>query len=194
MAKLENVVNIISGSPQFRIEESFDLKAPVYTFYSQADLNSDLVNSNNFKDEKKTIRTLDKVSLLQEGDVVFSMVSGMATLVRKCHEDYIFTHNYLKLVPTGEFRSGYLVYLLNEDSIIQKQFKQGLQGSQVMKYSVGQLKGLEIPELPSVKVQKYVENIYFKQLRVEALKKEVAEKETLLRKELLKGAIANDRK
>ena len=42
MLRIHDVVNVVSGTPQFRIAETLDPAAPVYKFYSQADLELDL--------------------------------------------------------------------------------------------------------------------------------------------------------
>lgn len=44
----------------------------------------------------KVIRTNDKVRILFDGDLVFSLISGKAGIVRKKHEGYLYTQNYIK--------------------------------------------------------------------------------------------------
>jgi hypothetical protein len=56
----------------------------------------------------------------------------------------------------------------------------GLQGSQVLKYTLKQLKELEIPKLPSIEKQRIVGDVYFKQLRLQALRKRAANLETTI--------------
>ena len=63
-----------------------------------------------------------------------------------------------------------MVYLLNENKAVRKQFARGMQGSQVLKYTVKQVKELEIPAFPSLDRQKIIGDIYFKQLRLAAIK------------------------
>ena len=46
MGRLSEFVKFESGSPQFRIKQSTDTKAPVYTYYSQTDLFDDLSTLN----------------------------------------------------------------------------------------------------------------------------------------------------
>ncbi|AYW46788.1 restriction endonuclease subunit S [Tetragenococcus koreensis] len=175
---IKNLVKFTSGSPQFRINESFLVEAPIYLFYDQSDLAEDLVDLSLDNTEKKRVHTLDELSTLRAGDVVFSLISGKAAIVRSAHEDYLYTQNYIKLVPKKELDSRFLVYLLNEDKQVRRQFQKGIQGSATMKYTVKQLKELVMPTLPNLEKQKKIGSIYFKQLRKQALKERVAELET----------------
>ncbi|RYL94278.1 restriction endonuclease subunit M [Sporolactobacillus sp. THM7-4] len=180
MRRLGEIVDFVSGSPQFRITESFDKQAPLYNFYSQIDLSDDLVGMVSLDNENKQIRTSDKVNTLCAQDVVFSLTSGTASMVREVHKNYLYTQNYVKLDPRNNIDSKYLVYLLNEDKTIRKQLMRGLQGSQVMKYTLKQLKDLEIPKPPSFEKQKKIGDVYFKQLRLQALRNRVAQSETAI--------------
>ena len=38
------MVGFVSGSPQFRITEAFDVDAPIYTYYSQLKMTDNLVD------------------------------------------------------------------------------------------------------------------------------------------------------
>jgi restriction endonuclease S subunit len=178
MKKLIELVELVSGTPQFRISEVFDEKTPLFTYYSQTDLTDDLVGIISKDTENKQVRTKDKVNTLYDGDVVFSLITGIATIVRKEHEGYLYTQNYVKLLPSHNIDSKFLVYLINENKTIKKQFMVGLQGSQVLKYTLKQLKELEIYKIPSIDKQKIIGQVYFNQLRLEALKNRVAKLET----------------
>lgn len=180
MEKLSEMVEFVSGSPQFRITEVFDVNAPLYTYYSQTDIGDDLVDIVSSNVDNKQVRTQDKVNTLYTGDVVFSLISGISTIVRKEHEGYLYTQNYVKLIPNENVDSQYLVYLLNEDKSIKKQFLMGLQGSQVLKYTLKQVKELELPELPSIEKQQIIGEVYFNQLRLQALRNRAANSETTI--------------
>jgi restriction endonuclease S subunit len=178
MKKLSKLVELVSGSPQFRITEVFDEKAPLFTYYSQTDLTDDLVGIISNGADNKQVRTNDKVNTLCHGDVVFSLITGTAAMVRKEHEGYLYTQNYVKLLPGNNIDPKFLVYLINENKTIKKQFVLGLQGSQVLKYTLKQLKELKIPKIPSIDKQKIIGQVYFNQLRLQALKNRAAELET----------------
>ncbi|AVP54382.1 restriction endonuclease subunit S [Clostridium tetani] len=181
MEKLSELVELVSGSPQFRITEVFDEKTPLFTYYSQTDLTDDLVGITSKTVNNKQVRTNDKLNTLCDGDVVFSLITGIATIVRKEHEGYICTQNYVKLLPSHKIDSKFLVYLINENKIIKKQFVLGLQGSKVLKYTLKQLKELEIPKIPSIDKQKIIGQVYFNQLRLQTLRNRAAELETKIR-------------
>ncbi|KOF57479.1 MULTISPECIES: restriction endonuclease subunit S [Clostridium] len=188
MKKLSELVALVSGSPQFRITEVFDEKTPLFTYYSQTNLTDDLVGIISNDVGNKQVRTNDKVNTLCDGDVVFSLITGIATIVRKEHEGYLYTQNYVKLLPSHKIDSKFLVYLLNENKTIKKQFVLGLQGSQVLKYTLKQLKELEIPKIPSIDKQKIIGQVYFNQLRLQALRNRAAELETKIRLSKLEEA------
>ena len=178
MKRLSELVELVSGSPQFRITEVFDEKTPLFTYYSQTDLTDDLVGIISKDVDNKQVRTNDKVNTLCHGDVVFSLITGIAAIVGKEHQGYLYTQNYVKLLPSNNIDSKFLVYLINENKIIKKQFVLGLQGSQVLKYTLKQLKQLEIPKIPSIDKQKIIGQVYFNQLRLQSLKNRAAELET----------------
>lgn len=188
MKKLENVVEFVSGSPQFRIKETFDDKAPFYTYYGQSDIEDDLLGMDSKRGNSKQVRTFDKVNTLCQGDVVFSLISGKSTLVGINHQGYLYTQNYVKLVTDEKVDSKCLVYLLNEDQFIKKQLQIGLQGSQVLKYTLKQVKELELPDLPSIEKQRLIGELYFNQLRLEALRNRAANSETAIVLERLREA------
>lgn len=180
MKRLEGVVKFISGSPQFRIKEVLDNQAPLYIYYGQTDLEADLVDIHADGSGSKQVRTFDKVNTLCEGDIVFSLISGKSTIIGAKHQGYLYTQNYIKLVAGEKIDAKYLVFLLNEDNLIEKQLEVGLQGSQVLKYTLKQLKDLELPDLPTVEKQRIIGEIYFKQLRMEALRNRAAKAETTI--------------
>ena len=179
--KLSELVELVSGTPQFRIVEVSNPKAPVFTYYTQTDLNDDLVGIISSDVDNKQVRTNDKVSTLSTGDVLFSLITGKATIVRKEHEGYLYTQNYVKLLHAEDIDSKFLVYLMNESKAIRKRLMLGLQGSLVLKYTLTQLRDLEIKKIPSIDKQKIIGQVYFNQLRLKALRNRVTELEAKIR-------------
>lgn len=112
--KLTDVVELKSGTPQFRLIETSDPEAPVYCFYGQQELEADLTGMGGDADCAKRIRTHDAVEVLSADDLVFSLMSGKAALVSERHEGYLLTQNFSKLAPSPMIDARYLVYLLNE--------------------------------------------------------------------------------
>ncbi|WP_196590459.1 restriction endonuclease subunit S [Pectinatus frisingensis] len=180
MRTLRELVTFISGSPQFRIQESLATNAPRYVYYGQSDLMDDLMSMRSIQVDSKEVRTKDEVHTLSYGNVVFSLITGQATIVRRAHDGYLYTQNYIKLLPTSTIDAGFLVYLLNEDKSIRKQFFIGLQGSQVLKYTLQQLKEIRIEELPPLDRQQQIGELYLKQLHLTALKNRVVELEKIV--------------
>ena len=80
-----------------------------------------------------------------------------------------------------------MAYLINENQSIKRQFKQNLQGSQVIRYSLKLLKEIALPELPSIEIQRVIGDIYFKQLLLRSLRQRVAENTYRLSIAMLQG-------
>ncbi|MDO4699843.1 MAG: restriction endonuclease subunit S [Moraxella sp.] len=172
---LGEIANLQGGTPQFRTHESTEPSAPVYYYYTQSELDIDFWQSDVPNAAPKPIRTMDNITQLNTGDVVFSLISGKAAQVQAIHQGYLYTQNYLKITPKFELNATYLLYLLNENADIARQFSLGLQGSQVLKYTVKQLKELRLPTLPSLDIQALIGNIYLQSQRLITLKKQIAD-------------------
>ncbi len=188
MMQMLEIVKLISGTPQFRIEESMDSDAPVYFFFGQSEMEDDLSGVETLSGIKKQIRTFDEVGTLESGDLVFSLISGKAAIVRSCHDGYLYTQNYVKLLPVAEIDAGYLLYMLNEDANIKRQLQSSQQGSATLKFTIRQLSDLSFPVLPQIEKQRVIGELYFNQLRLASLKKKVATAETTMVLEKLKEA------
>ena len=187
MVQLKDITIIESGTSQFRINEAQGEDAPIRFFYGQAELEADLTSLASSIDPKQ-IRTNDEVSTLKDGDLVFSLISGKSTIVKPWHEGYVFTQNYVRIVPAPLIDSCFLAYLLNENEEIKRQLAIGQQGSITLKYTVKQLSSLQIPNLPPIKRQKIIGDLYFRQLKLAALEKRLADSETKLVLQRLKEA------
>lgn len=176
---LVELIDLVPGSSQFRITESLnDENSPSYLLYSQQSLREDLQGIYDIEDpDNKVIRTFDDVTTLNDGDIVFSLISGIAAIVNKNHEGNLYTQNYVKLIPRINIDSKFLVYCLNENKIIRRQLQNGMQGSIVMKHTLKQLKEVTFPDIPELLRQKSIGEIYLKQLRLNALRYRVAELE-----------------
>lgn len=188
MMKMLELAELHSGTPQFRIKESMDSDAPVYFFFGQSEMEDDLAGVETLGGTRKQIRTYDDVGTLKSGDLVFSLISGMATIVRSCHDGYLYTQNYVKLVPLPVIDAGYLAYMLNEDGNIKRQLQSSQQGSATLKFTIRQLRDLVFLAPPPIEKQRVIGELYYCQLRLLALKKKVATAETTLVIEKLKEA------
>lgn len=189
MNSLNQVAMFQSGTSQFRIREDPHEEAPAYFFYGQSDLEEDLTGLPVSDVQRRQVRTFDSVSVATEGDVVFSLISGTAAIVQALHTGFLLTQNYVVLEPTEGLDSRYLLYLLNEHVDVRRQLRLGQQGSIVIKYTVGQLKKLELPPLPPMGRQQAIGELYCNQLRLEALRKRASELETTLVLEHIKEVV-----
>ncbi|KXT76844.1 restriction endonuclease subunit S [Streptococcus sp. DD12] len=177
--QLGDLVSFQVGFPQFRVKERPN--GHRYKIYNQLDLEDDLAGVSHKERESKELTTADQLTCLSSGDLVFSLISGTAAIVSKEHEGYFYTQNYVVLEPSNELDKNFLLYLLNEDKAVKRQFLLGLQGSAVLKYTVKQLRELQLPRLESLERQRLIGAIYRKQEEVKALKTRQAEREYLLR-------------
>jgi hypothetical protein len=180
MSILSERVRLDSGTPQFRIREARLGHAPSYPFYGQPEMEADLTGMAAAEKPKKQIQTLDLVSTLEPGDIIFSLISGKAAAIQPRHQGYLFTQNYVRLTPADSIDGKYLVYALNEDLNIRRQLQSGQQGSATLKHTVRQLGSLKLQPLPPIECQRAIGELYFCQLRLEALKRRVATAETTI--------------
>lgn len=188
MKKIQDVCELVSGTPQFRISESFDENTPVYYFYGQSEIECDLIGMDLGVEVRKKVRTFDIVNTVKSGDVIFSLISGKASLVSAFHSGFLFTQNYIKIVVPKSIDEKFLIYILNENVNIKRQLQTGLQGSMVLKYTIKQLRELELPKLPLIEKQKIIGEVYFNQLRLQALRNRAASTETTIVLEKIKEA------
>ncbi|MGY3724353.1 restriction endonuclease subunit S [Granulicatella balaenopterae] len=179
-------VDFEAGSPQFRIKEHKGEGAKTYSYYSQTDIVNDLITIPFIEEDHKQVTTTGNVVLVEEGDLIFSLISGKCAIAQTYSSGYLLTQNYVKLRIKGGIDKKYLMYLINEDKKIARQFQASMQGSITMKYTVKQLRELDLKNLPSIEIQEKIGDIYTKQLRKQALKERLAKNETLLILEKLK--------
>lgn len=192
MISFAKIAKFRSGTPQFRIGEDLGPQAPCYYLYSQTDLEEDLKGLFDFNTDRRQIRTHDVVVTASAGDIVFSLLSGTAALIQKDHEGFLLTQNYVVITPSNDLDHKYLVYLLNESPSIRHQLRIGQQGSVVGKYTLNQLKSLELPPLPEKSKQQLIGELYCNQLKLETLRKHVAELETTLVLEHIKEVLNHE--
>lgn len=176
---LKNIVQFSVGASVYRLKESSSPNSKLITFYGQNELQEDLYQIQLLNADRKQLKlNINKSTLLlKENDIIFSLISGVAAIVLKEHENYLCTQNYVKIIPSSKISSKYLVYLLNESKFVKKQFFNGLQGSSIQRYTLAQLNSLRLPSLPSRKQQELIGNIYLNGLKLKTLKEHMADLE-----------------
>ena len=187
---IQNIFHSNTGISQYRIEESNRSDAKVYILYGQNELYEDLYGVPGAMSDRKQIKVdgMGPGAIAKEGDLLFSTISGESTIVSAEHDGYVFTQNYARMEPMSRLVDRkYMAYLINENQSIKRQFKQNLQGSQVIRYSLKLLKEIALPELPSIEIQRVIGDIYFKQLLLRSLRQRVAENTYRLSIAMLQG-------
>ena len=188
MVCIKDLFHSNTGVSQYRLDEDVTGEAKIYTLYGQNELYEDIYGVPGERQDRKQIKTTFTGDVLEEGDLLFSAISGEATIVGKDHVGYIFTQNYVRMVPTSnKIDLKYMMFLINEDPSIKRQFQQNLQGSQVIRYSLKLLKDIELPQLPPLEVQRIIGDVYYKELRVRSLQQRVADNMYTLRVAMLQG-------
>ncbi|UXN36725.1 restriction endonuclease subunit S [Avibacterium paragallinarum] len=181
---LKDIAFIESGTPLFRINQINEKNVPSYALYDQADLLADFELQDVIPINER-IFTWDNVLSLIEGDIVFGLMSGLVASVSSTREGHIISNNFVRLRPKIALDTNFLVYLLNQDSDIKRQFTMSLQGSTVRKYSVSQLRMLELGKLPPLEIQRRIGRVYQMERRLQTIKKRLASNETALKNHYL---------
>ncbi|MFA1014315.1 restriction endonuclease subunit S [Dubosiella newyorkensis] len=167
-----------SGIPQFRIRVSESDESPVYYYYTQDMLQRDLElddTEENLK-EARQIRTNDSVMVVHTGDLIVNSITGDAAIVQPVHNGFMLTKNFYRIVPNSNLDSAYLLYLLNEDHMIEKEMRRKSNGINSHLISVRELENLRLPKLPSLEEQKIIGDLYLNLKKLTRLKKKNSER------------------
>lgn len=194
--KLEELAHFTGGSLQVRLDTTSWEDARDYILYNQQhhQLDGYEVIEEVIEEviDSRTVTTDREVTLLEEGDLLFSLLSGKAVLVRAEHAGLLYTQNYIKIEPNAKLDKVFLLYLINESSAIRRQFYQSLQGSEVMKYTVKQLKSLQLGALPPLDSQQKLGKIYLDGLVLRQKRQAYAQGDFLRLTYLLKEVYAHE--
>ncbi|HEL1656652.1 TPA: restriction endonuclease subunit S [Streptococcus suis] len=190
--KLEELALFTGGSLQVRLDTTSWEDARDYILYNQQHHQLDGYEVIEEVIDSRTVTTDREVTLLEEGDLLFSLLSGKAVLVRAEHAGLLYTQNYIKIEPIAKLDKVFLLYLINESSAIRRQFYQSLQGSEVMKYTVKQLKSLQLGALPPLDSQQKLGKIYLDGLALRQKRQAYAQGDFLRLTYLLKEVCAHE--
>lgn len=190
--KLEELAHFTGGSLQVRLDTTSWEDARDYILYNQQHHQLDGYEVIEEVIDSRTVTTDREVTLLEEGDLLFSSLSGKAVLVRAEHAGLLYTQNYIKIEPIAKLDKVFLLYLINESSAIRRQFYQSLQGSEVMKYTVKQLKSLQLGALPPLDSQQKLGKIYLDGLVLRQKRQAYAQGDFLRLTYLLKEVYAHE--
>ncbi|MDR2977079.1 MAG: hypothetical protein LBV19_07235, partial [Streptococcaceae bacterium] len=103
--------------------------------------------SNSPSLETRRVENSEKLIYVSEGDIVVSLISQRATVVR-IKEKMFLSPNYIKVTPKSlEIPKEYFVYWFNESYEARKQIEQGMQGSIINKLSINFLRELNFTRI-----------------------------------------------
>ncbi len=182
LMKISRFAEIINGTAQFRIVESINNSDHDYVVYDQNHLIADLTFESRSENKiAKHIRTSNSVQTLNSGDLVYSLVSGMAAIVSEKHSGFLQTRNYLKIVPNGTYDKQYLAFMLNESRDVRRQIAKNIQGSVIVKLSSEVVSNIDIQET-NFEIQRKIGGTYMNYQKVSSLraKKQELEKSLLI--------------
>lgn len=183
--RLDEIVSVRIGRNLSRMKEQNDL---ALSSYSYEDLMCDLTGtlSEGAQLILEGSRNNDDNYTIKAGDVVFSFVSSIASIVSEVNSGKIINQNFAKLIIDGiEVDDRYLCYALNESTKMKKQMAVSMQGSAIPKLTPSILKNLEL-ELPNLEKQRVIGEGYFTLMKRQALVKKQTELEGQLYLEVLK--------
>lgn len=187
--KLGDLLDITLSIPFKRLNQDTS-QTRERIIYNQTHFDNDSIGMTLREEvDEDTIFLDDGETVVHEGDIIIACNTGRAALVHTAHEGYVISMSFMRCTvrPNVSLDAGYLVYLLNEDQDIQRQRRRLGQGSVIVRYTAPQIRNLTLRDIPTLDIQRRIGNIYEKILRLEALRKRVAERKRHMVLETLKG-------
>lgn len=129
----------------------------------------------------RTIRTDDPVFVIQEGDVIYNLMTHQAAIVSKETAGCMISAGFVRLTPNPGLDPSYLVFLFNEDDDLRRQLERKSAGQITKKSTLRDLESLELPAIPDMETQQQIGQAYLLSKKLAARKmKNVQEKETAI--------------
>ena len=158
--KLKKLVKFTSGINPSRINQEFLDK---YSFYDKESFEKDLIFESAQDSNKKNI--IDD-SLLED-EIIFYSLSNQMAIVSKSNIGKIPSLNFSKVeIISNKIDRNYLLYLFNENQMIQRQIERERQGMILLKLPLISLYEIDIPMIPLEEQEKigkiYIESIKLK--------------------------------
>lgn len=167
LEKLRAYIELAPGLNLSRYDESDKVEG--YTLYDQAMFERDLYNIDRHEEYVDLYK--GEPYLLNEGDVVISVSSQLATIVGKSDSILVLPNNFIKVVfKTSELDREYFVYLFNASQGLKRQKSREAQGikEHIQRLTQKGILDLLVPILPlteQVKIGKvYVESLKLQML------------------------------
>lgn len=162
-------------------EEKEDL-----TVYTNTDLLNDLNGFNQFDTKKRGPNRIDfSTHTVCAGDIVYSFINSICGIVGNTNSGKIINQNFAKIeLKSNSIDKKYLCYLLNKDKEVEVEKKIAMQGSVLKKLSPASIRNFNV-ELPDIKRQAEIGNLYFDWMKRQALVKRQYELEETIFSEFL---------
>lgn len=159
--KLRKLVEFVPGLNPSRIN-SKDLEK--YSFYDKESFEKDLL----FEDmEDYRERNFDEEALL-EGEIIFYSLSNQMAFISESNAGKIPSINFSRVkIISNKIDKSYLLYLFNENQIIQRQIDRERQGILLLKLPLRLLYDIDIPMIP-MKDQKKIGKIYIDSIKLKS--------------------------
>ncbi|CCV63887.1 Type I restriction-modification system specificity subunit [Alteracholeplasma palmae J233] len=163
MAKVKDLVELVFGTNQARIEidhdidEFYDKTTFEYDYEHLNERNLDVLSSEGNKSGKMYTQT---------GDVLISTSSQLATVVSEHTANKILTINFIKVNCNERLiLKGYFIYLFNMNKTIKKEKERLAQTTGVQRITATILNDIELP-LPDIGTQQKIVDLYLKMIDI----------------------------
>jgi len=162
--KLSDFIHFQAGQMLTRLDE--DISGKEYYLYSSEQFSVDLQEKLQVDEsENKIIRTNKEVPVTREGMILISSIYNQAVIVKKAHEGYLLSSNYIIITMNPNVLDPkFFCYWFNESKETRKQILLNQQGSSVSRLSIREIKNFEIT-MPKIEIQKSIGQVYVLQAR-----------------------------
>lgn len=151
--KLKKLVQFTPGINPSRINQDFLEK---YSFYDKESFERDLI----FESVENSYKNNITDASLLEDEIIFYGLSNQMAIVSKSNEGKIPSLNFSKVeIISDKIDRYYLLYIFNENQMIQRQIERKRQGMLLLKLSLSSLYDIDIPIIP-IEDQKKIGEIY----------------------------------
>lgn len=156
------------------------------TVYTNTDLLNDLNGFNQIDIKKTRSDSIDfSTHTVCAGDIVYSFINSICGIVGDNNSGKTINQNFAKIeLKSASIDKKYLCYLLNKDKEIELEKKIAMQGSVLKKLSPASIRNFNV-ELPDIKRQTEIGNLYFDWMKRQALIKRQYELEDTIFSEFL---------
>lgn len=160
IVKLNEIADLKTGILSTRIKSKTNLKNDEIKKYL---FNEEYLDDSVIKPKSKlSLYKINDIVTTKEGDLIFSLLSGKATVINSNNSDLIVNQNYVIINPTTDnVDKEYLCYMINENESVRCQIERYNQNYSVKKFSLSLIKKIDI-KLIELKKQRKIGSLYMK--------------------------------